>query len=506
MKPLTNRACRVPLIAMFAATLLASPRAARAEEPYVLWAKTWTAAWGPNAVALSPGGTFYVDADRNSFEDKLFRFNSGGQIASTDAHEDFYLGDLVFDSAGNRYLTGTIETEGTFDTKAVQGFFVAKYGPDDERLWVRGQTPPLAPNVWASGQALAVDAQDNVVVGGSARGPTTFGSYYFGVTEGQRPVLCKYDPAGHLVWARRIEMATIGGYDDGGLNDLAVDASGNVVVCGFLEEGTASFEGTTVFPGSTGLSYNGDWFIAKYGPDGALKWVQLGYASSLTVDPQGNIYAGWVWGFDGKSGLAKLSPTGELLWSKTLPGVYMGGRGSLARTPDGGVVFTGEFEGTAQFDTIRLRARSTLYQDFFVAKADAEGNFEWAMSGGGVEYDRGYTVHCDFGGNIFLTGVTRKNVASFGGHSLVPISSAAGLPTLFAAKLSPTPPLTIQAGSGRLTLAWPARATNYVLEATGVVPSPSWSPMTGTPTITGNDRSVTLEAVGGARFFRLRKL
>ncbi|MCL4181404.1 MAG: hypothetical protein KJ072_27155 [Verrucomicrobia bacterium] len=505
MKTVVTFVCRSALLAAIAGILLVFPSHAHAEDPYVLWAKAWTVAWGPNAVALSRSGTLYVDADRNSFEHNLFGFNSRGQILSTNAHEDFYLGDLMFDGAGNRYLTGTIVTEGTFDTNVVQGFFVAKYGPNDELMWVRSRTPPLAPDWWEFGEALAVDAQGNTLVGGSARGPTSFGSYNFGATEGQRPIFCKYDPAGDLLWARRIEMATIGASDDGWVKDLAVDSSGNVVICGSLREGTAEFEGTTVFPGSTGHSYGGDWFIAKYGPDGALKWVQLGYASCLTVDTQGNIFVGWNWGFDGKSGIAKLSPTGELLWSKNLPGVYMGDRGSLAVAPDGGVVFTGEFEGTAQFDAIRLRASSTTATDFFVAKADADGNLEWAIPGGGTGNDRGYTVHCDFGGNIFLTGTIREKVASFGGHSLVPISTA-GLPTLFAAKLSHTPPLRIQSQSGRPTLVWPARATNYVLETSRQAPSESWLAVVANPVTSGTEQSVTLDAVGDTQFFRLRKL
>src|SRR6185436_7414106 len=106
----------------------ASVNLARADEPYVLWAKTWPNVLSP--MAFGPAGDLYVVApsyERTSYDytlSRLLRFNRDGRLVGTNNFEGVNLGGLIFDSSGNRYLTGSIEANGFFDVSQVHGFFV----------------------------------------------------------------------------------------------------------------------------------------------------------------------------------------------------------------------------------------------------------------------------------------------------------------------------------------------------------------------------------------------
>jgi hypothetical protein len=313
-------------------------------------------------------------------------------------------------------------------------------------------------------------------------------------------VLCKYDSDGNLLWARVVDHSPSGSFD-ASISSLAVDLSGNIVICGYLSEGTSDFGGATVFPGSTGHSQSaGDFYIAKYKPNGDLDWVQLGYAMTIALDSHGDIYFSFSWATEGLTGIGKLSSEGALLWSKTFSNGYPGGITVDAQDQP---VFTGEFLDPATFDTITFHARSAFWSDFFVAKTDPQGNIQWAISGGGTEYDRGERVICDSLGNVFVTASIRKDIGSFDGITLVPQSASET--TMVVAKLAQKPPLRIVRSAQNISLAWPAKATKYVLEAATSLPAVSWDTVTNTPTVTATNCSVQLPLNGNARFFRLSR-
>jgi len=97
--------------------------------------------------------------------------------------------------------------------------------------------------------------------------------------------------------------------------DVAVDAKGNVVVCGWRQ--TANL--TT------------DWVVLKYGPDGTKKWTWTyagpgggyDYPIEMVVDGAGNIYVTGRTQLDGYVEAAytvKLSPGGDKLWGRRYRG------------------------------------------------------------------------------------------------------------------------------------------------------------------------------------------
>ena len=69
------------------------------------------------------------------------------------------------------------------------------------------------------------------------------------------------------------------------------------------------------------------------------------------------------------------------------------------------------------------------------------------------------------------------------------------------------PALSVRAFDNQsVRLVWPKTATNFMLEATEQLSSPSfWQPVTNPPVASGEEFSVTLAAAGIARFFRLQR-
>jgi len=499
------RAHRGPLVGLLAviSVVISFPNQVHADDPSVVWTKAWAPAGPPGgpgrAAAVSPKGELFVQSGASLFDQSLARISSSGQILGQEKLEGASFLAQEFDADGNRYVTGLVFSNGLFNVSQVRGFFAAKYGSSNELLWVRSELPqPDQPPFTSLGTAIAIDPDRNVVVGGYARGPTALGTNIFDETPAPRPIFCKYDSSGNLLWARRIEFWPSGASDGGGqLDDLAVDSAGNIIICGGFYAGTADFGGTTLYPGTGGVSDYYERFIAKYLPDGTFQWGQVGwYGLSVVVDGQDNVLLGWA------RGLAKLNPNGDVLWSKDWRAGPSPGTKGLALHPSGGVLFTGEFNGTRQFDNVTLQARGTEWQDFFVALADAAGNIQWALSGGGLDLDGYSTVHCDPQGIIFVTGVTRSTDGRFGG---LPLAAISNTDTVFAAKISPKPPLKIAYSPGNAKLSWPVGATNYVLETTTSFSAVSWTTVTNTPTITATNRSVQLPLTGNARFFRLRR-
>jgi hypothetical protein len=473
-----------------------------AEEPYVHWAKTLAGgaySWVSIGVTGDGGLIAYRD------DGAVSKFNPQGELelVNTNTLTGAGLSGRTTDALGNQYWIGRVYTNGTFDFPTVRGFFVAKFGPTNNLLWVRNNELPEENGSWTSPTCISVDSVGNIAVGGATQGRLKLGSFEF---DGDKsPFFSKYDANGNLLWARKVASQFTGPYPSAYCNDIALDGSGNVIACGSLSEGSADFGGTTVYPGTV-HSYGGDWFMAKYSPSGELLWVTLDFAKSLAVDKRGDIYVAFGWYEDGLDGIAKLNGNGDLLWQKNLP-AYLEWPQAIALDEKGQPVFTGEFEWTVRFDAITLRSKG--YSDFFVAKADVDGNVLWAIAGGGSGYDDGAAVACDTAGNVFLTAVIDSGnygaAGSFDGISLVPIPTAP-VGTAVAARLSERPPMKMAVSAGSTMLSWPAKATNYVMEAaTSLAPGSAWSPVLTPPTTVGRQRTVPVDTTAPAQFFRLHK-
>ncbi|HMU93915.1 MAG TPA: SBBP repeat-containing protein, partial [Anaerolineales bacterium] len=94
------------------------------------------------------------------------------------------------------------------------------------------------------------------------------------------------------------------------------------------------------------------------------------------------------------------------VWTKSMGGTAIDQGYSIAADSIGNLYATGAFMGTVDFDpgvnTFNLIA---VYEDIFVVKFDADGNFLWAKSMGGVDaYTRSSKISIDSYGNVYTTG------------------------------------------------------------------------------------------------------
>jgi hypothetical protein len=222
-------------------------------------------------------------------------------------------------------------------------------------------------------------------------------------------------------WAK-----TFGGADDD-YGVSVVDASGNVYT-------TGSFEGTVDFDPSMGTAFVSDQgqtdiFVQKINASGGLVWIKSfggtgGDAGfSIAVDASGNVYTTGYFentvDFDPGSATANLSSegntdifiqkmdaSGNFLWAKSFGSWNVDGGTAITVDEWGNVYATGRFTHIVDFapegETVNLT--STGSSDIFVLKMDATGNFLWAKSFGGSDYDSVHSIAVDAFENVYTTG------------------------------------------------------------------------------------------------------
>ncbi len=227
----------------------------------------------------------------------------------------------------------------------------------------------------------------------------------------------------------------IGGTGIDLVNHITTDVEGSVIVTGVFMD-TVDFDPgsgvTNLVSTATGF---GDVFIQKLDAKGNLLWVKkMGgirndYGFSSICDLQGNVYTTGSFqetvDFDpgpevnnlssvGRSDVfvQKLDTDGNFLWVKQMGGKYDDTGYDITIDVDGNIITTGHFQKTIDFDpglgVTNLTSEGKL--DVFVQKLDADGNFMWAKSMGGIDDDKGYSVTSDVDGNVYTTGFFNKRV------------------------------------------------------------------------------------------------
>jgi len=323
-------------------------------------------------------------------------------------------------------------TNGDFDA------FVAKY--DAQGNFVFGNVYPETGYQELNG--LGTDAAGNIVLAGDFTSMADFGGMPLVGSSPFYPdvFVAKLNSAGAHMWSA--------GYGDSGEQegeDLAVDASGNIVVVGQIK-GAIDF-------GGGALASAGEWdvFVAKLDPNGNHVWSKrFGDAadqrvSEVAVDAAGNVFVtGWFKGTMNFGGanltsagsfdifVVKLAPNGSHLWSKQFGNTYDQVSGGITTDPSGNVVVGGWYEGAMDFGGGALPAAPTSGHDIFLAKLDASaGNHLWSKAfGEGPGYQELMGVSVDATGAVLLTGAFQNSIDFGGGPHY-----SAGERDSFAAKL-----------------------------------------------------------------------
>jgi hypothetical protein len=323
---------------------------------------------------------------------------------------DDWCADVKADDLGNTYITGMFQdtvtfggfnlaSNGSFDT------FVAKLDQDGNYLWA----------VSAGGDqqdvpaGLGLDASGNVYISGYFNYTAQFGQTTLTVSGQIDGFIAKLSNDGVWQWAKKCGGA---GLDN--CSDIAVDAQGNVFVCGTYSD-SAHF-GEIVLNGSgyeifaVKLNSIGNWIWAC-GAGGSSSEN----ASALTLDSSGNILVtGQFYGtcaFGGHSissgnsydaFLAKLSPTGEWQWAIRAGGQLFDSGTGVAADSEGNVYAVGVFRRIAAFGELTLETNDDT--DAYIAKADPDGNWIWARQAGSPYTDVCSDVCTDALGHVYFCG------------------------------------------------------------------------------------------------------
>ncbi len=240
--------------------------------------------------------------------------------------------------------------------------------------------------------------------------------------------ILKLDNGGNYIWAKRYG-STGADWPDA----ISVDASGNILVCGFFY-GTVDFD-----PGAGNFSLTAastsayDACLLKLNAAGDFQWaMRFGGPSSDVIsdvlsDAAGNVYAagyfsGTAVDFNPGPGvfnmdsilrndafLMKLSPSGSLIWAKDLTANSASGNEGatdMAFDPAGNICVTGYFDSTADFDPGpgNLTMATQGQYDVFISKLDTGGNLLWAKAFGGKNRSTPEGIAIDRTGAIFISG------------------------------------------------------------------------------------------------------
>lgn len=210
-----------------------------------------------------------------------------------------------------------------------------------------------------------------------------------------------------------------------------------LTLCLFAASCVCSFAQTKTF----------DWAKGIHGASSAE-------AMAITTDAGGNTYtAGYFFGtadFDPGAAVVnfvsagsddifieKLDNAGNLLWSKTIGGTLSQGANAITLDKSGGILVTGYFSGTVDFDpgagVSNLVAGTSA--NVFVLKLDAGGNFVWVKQLGGTaspSIPKG--IAQDGAGNIYVAGYF-SGTADFDPGAPMVLLTSAGVEDVFITKL-----------------------------------------------------------------------
>lgn len=359
---------------------------------------------------------------------------------------------VVVDENGNVYSAGSFQGIADFDpgpgvyymTAQHEDFYITKLDKDGAFLWVKSivTNRPHLNNLDVFYGYIATNKSGDLYICGTFRGTVDLdpgaGVYMVSSAGHEDFFIVKLDTDGNFVWGK-----SIGDAGSDGVNSIAVDDDGNILLTGDFRS-TVDFDpGPGIF-NITALEHN--TFILKLDSDGNFIWARsfegnVNWGRSVSTDQDGNVVTvghfkgstdfdpgpgdytlssvtGWsgVWMSEDLY-ISKLDSDGNFLWAKSIgrqyPDSFNPSSEVTSVTTDlyGNVILTGRFYSSLDFDpgpgTFILHVDNTISpsnQAIFVLKLDPDGKFIWAKKMGGPYFAIGYSVKTDKRGNVYTAG------------------------------------------------------------------------------------------------------
>lgn len=301
----------------------------------------------------------------------------GGQNPAPDTHTQgaFEKGfSLASGTSGQVFLTGVFYGTADFDPGPGTANITSPASYSNA-FWMRFDTLGNYLNAVAIGRYSETDSsQVGVCVEQGSNGDVYAAGYYRGTADfdfgpnqsnlnapnSENTFIVKYNNVGGYLWAK-----SIGGQGQALIYTMVLDQDENIYVSGSLG-GEIDFDpgiGTAILNGNEGDSIVSKVFLAKYDSDGKYLWAKaIGSSGSFQ---------------------------------------------SMARDSSGNIFISGHFTGTADFDPGPGIASLTAsgYDDAFIAKYDANGNYVWAKRIDSSNQTIPNSMVCDNLGNFYITGL-----------------------------------------------------------------------------------------------------
>lgn len=264
---------------------------------------------------------------------------------------------------------------------------------------------------------LLVDKDGNIVFTGVISQVATFDNKQF-ISNGERDAcIIKVDKNGKHIWS-----LSFGGTGNDYGARLGIDGNNNYYLVGSFSSPQIKIGATTLTNTNTGSE---DIFIVKLSPSGSVLWVKsmggidLQRIWGMHVFNDGNfLVTGWFTNelivenatYLSKNAsidlfVSKYSNEGKVIWVK----VY-GGAGSdypygIKTDAEENIFLTGTFSSSFPFGDINLTNKGG--EDIFLAKLNYIGNPIWVKTAGGAGDDRAYSLAIDKQNNVSIAGSIR---------------------------------------------------------------------------------------------------
>ncbi len=176
----------------------------------------------------------------------------------------------------------------------------------------------------------------------------------------------------------------------------------------FVAGTAADITWTSNVPGPVHIRYSKDYFVSDdisivswEENDGSYTWDPIPSDFSDTVVVK-VIFAGDPSVYDLSDAFFSIAQPG---WTRTWGGNNEVAGNGVCIDGSGNIYVTGDYMGNAYFDPDGGDPYPGFGgQDVFLSKFDPFGNFEWAKTWGGTEWDKGTAVDTDSYGNVYVTG------------------------------------------------------------------------------------------------------
>jgi hypothetical protein len=356
---------------------------------------------------------------------------------------------LVVDDLGNSYSIGTFMAQTDFDP-GIGTFYLTPNGSEDVYIQKLNSSGQLIWAIQIGGNSfleddhaaeICLDHENNLLITGNFYGSGDFdpstNSYILNSQGNSDCFIAKYTNNGDFIWAKSIG----GGNIDAGRSIISLSNNDIIITGQFFgpidfDPGIGSNYLYPTIPYNNGsLSYTTDFFTLKLSSSGDFIWaningdysddicyssidsndniIQVGrFAGSIDIDPGTsvlNLYSGGNGNGYGTF-IRKLSPTGNLIWAKSLENGLSSSADVLSVTVDNNdnIIMSGYFFGTIDFDPNNsiFNLTSNGASDCYTLKLNTNGDFLWVKSIGGNAngLEAGASLTNDNLNNIYVLG------------------------------------------------------------------------------------------------------